>query len=89
MGKRKKEESAWKSIAMYEVKQMTMDETVARINELARKAKQTELSAEEIKERDALRRVYIDSWKASLVSQLENTYIVDENGNKRKVQKKK
>lgn len=68
---------------------MTMDETVARINELARKAKTTELTAEELKERDALRRVYIDSWKASLVSQLENTYIVDENGNKRKVQKKK
>lgn len=66
-----------------------MDETVARINELARKAKTTELTAEELKERDALRRVYIDSWKASLVSQLENTYIVDENGNKRKVQKKK
>ncbi len=68
---------------------MTMDETVARINELARKAKTTELTPEELKERDALRRVYIDSWKASLIGQLENTYIVDENGNKRKLEKKK
>ena len=74
---------------MYEVKRMTMDETVARINELARKAKTTELTPEELKERDALRRVYIDSWKASLIGQLENTYIVDENGNKRKLEKKK
>ena len=35
-----------------------------------------------------LRREYIDSFKASLVGQLENTYIIDEKGNKRKVQKK-
>ena len=73
---------------MYEVNQMTLDETVARINELAKKAKTVGLTEEERKERDALRRVYIDSWKRSLVSQLENTYLVDENGNRKKVQKK-
>ncbi len=67
---------------------MTMEETVARINELAKKAKTTELTPEELKERDALRRVYIDSWKASLIGQLENTYIVDENGNKQKLKKR-
>ena len=67
---------------------MTLDETVARINELAKKAKTTGLTEEELKERDALRRVYIDSWKRSLVSQLESTYIVDEKGNKKKVTRK-
>lgn len=62
---------------------------IDRINELARKAKTPEgLTAEEIKERDILRRAYIDSFKASLVGQLENTYIVDEKGNKKKIERK-
>ena len=64
-------------------------EKINRINELARKAKTPEgLTEEELKERDILRREYIDSFKASLVGQLENTYIVDEKGNKTKVQRK-
>lgn len=67
---------------------MTMDETIKRINELAHKAKSVGLTDEELAERDRLRRVYIDSWKTGLISQLENTYIVDEKGNKRKVEKK-
>ena len=65
---------------------MTMEETIARINELGRKAKTPEgLTPEELTERDKLRRVYIDAMKASLIGQLENTYIVDEKGNKRKL----
>ena len=64
-------------------------EKIDRINELARKAKTAEgLTEEEIKERDILRREYIDSFKRSLVGQLENTYIVDEKGNKTKVTRK-
>lgn len=63
-------------------------EKINRINELARKAKAEGLTEEEIKERDILRREYIDSFKASLVGQLENTYIVDEKGNKTKVTRK-
>lgn len=60
---------------------MTMEETIARINELGRKAKTPEgLTPEELTERDKLRRVYIDAMKASLIGQLENTYIVDEIG---------
>ncbi len=58
---------------------------IDRINELARKAKAEGLTEEELKERDILRREYIDSYKASLVSTLERTYIVDEKGNKTKV----
>ena len=54
-----------------------MKEVIKRINELAAKAKTPEgLNAEELAERDKLRRIYIDSYKASLVGQLENTYIV-------------
>lgn len=64
-------------------------EKINRINELAHKSKTVGLTEEEKTEQAALRREYIDSFKASLVSQLENTYIVDEKGNKRKVEKKK
>ena len=68
---------------------MVTQEQIDRINELARKAKTPEgLTEEELKERDILRRAYIDSFKESLVGQLECTYIVDEKGNKKKVQRK-
>ena len=62
---------------------------IDRINELAHLAKERELTSEEQAERQALRREYIDAFKASLVGTLESTYIVDEKGNKKKVQKKK
>lgn len=64
-----------------------LSEMIARINELARKAKVEGLTPEEINERDALRRIYIDSVKQNLTAQLDNTYIVDEHGNKRKLKK--
>ena len=67
---------------------MKMDEVIARINELAKKAKTESLSPEELTERDKLRRIYIDSVKANLVGQLENTYYVDEKGNKTKLKHK-
>ena len=66
---------------------MKMDEVIARINELAKAAKERELTAEELQERDKLRRIYIDSVKASLVGHLENTYIVQPDGTKKKVGK--
>ena len=40
---------------------MDMNQVIARINELAKKAKQEGLTAEELSERDRLRRIYIDS----------------------------
>ena len=68
---------------------MDMKEVIKRINELAAKAKTPEgLNAEELAERDKLRRIYIESYKASLVGQLENTYIVYPDGTKKKVEKK-
>lgn len=67
---------------------MNMNEVIARINELAAKAKQGPLTPEETEERDKLRRIYIDSVKANLVGQLENTYIVYPDGTKKKVEHK-
>ena len=68
---------------------MDMKDVIKRINELAAKAKSPEgLNAEELVERDKLRRIYIDSVKASLTGQLDNTYIVYPDGTKKKVQKK-
>ena len=73
---------------MYEVNNMGINEVIARINELAKKAKTEGLTPEETAERDKLRRIYIDNVKASLVGQLENTYIVEPDGTKRKLSKK-
>lgn len=67
---------------------MDMNEVIARINALAKKAKETGLTPEETAERDKLRRIYIDSVKASLTGQLENTYIVYPDGTKKKVERK-
>ena len=62
---------------------------IDRINELARKAKSPEgLTEWEVAERAALRREFIDSVLGSLEGHLENTYIVDEKGNKKKLKKK-
>lgn len=67
---------------------MNMNEVIARINALAKKAKEAPLTEEEQAERDKLRRIYIDSVKANLVGQLENTYILQPDGTKKKVTKK-
>lgn len=64
---------------------MTMNEVIARINELAHKAKAEGLNEEELKERDKLRRIYIDSVKANLIGQLENTYIQEPDGTKHRL----
>ena len=69
---------------------MEINDVIARINVLAAKAKTSEgLTPEELTERDKLRRIYIDNVKASLVGHLENTYIVDPDGTKHKVERKK
>lgn len=68
-----------------------MDEIrIQRINELARKSKTPSgLTEQEKAEQEILRQEYIASYKRNLVSHLESIYIVDENGNKHKVEKKK
>ena len=62
---------------------------IDRINALAKKAKAEGLTMEEEAERDALRAEYVAAVRESLTAHLENTYIVDEQGNKTKLKKKK
>lgn len=65
-------------------------EKIQRINELARKSKTPEgLTEEEKTEQAILRKEYIDSYKASLVGQLNNTFVVRPDGSKEKLRKKK
>lgn len=59
-----------------------------RINELARLAKERELTQEELSERDTLRREYIAEWRRGAEQILENTYIQTPDGKKHKLQKK-
>ena len=65
------------------------DEKLERINALARLARERKLTPEELAERDALRKEYIAAWRRGAEQVLENTWIVDEKGNKRKLRKKK
>ena len=64
------------------------EEKIKRINELARKQKAEGLTEEEKAEQFKLRREYIDAYKQSLIAQLENTYILEPDGTKRKVGRK-
>lgn len=59
-----------------------------RISELTKISRERELTEEEQQERAVLRREYIDSFKRSLTCQLDSMYIVDEKGNKTKVERK-
>ena len=61
---------------------------IDRINELARLARERELSEEEKQERDALRKEYIAVWRESTIAVLENTYIQTPDGNKPKLPRK-
>ena len=61
---------------------------INRINDLARKAKAEGLTEDEHAERAALRQEYVAAVKASLTAHLDNTYIVDEKGNKKPLPKK-
>lgn len=59
---------------------MITDEKLARINELSRKAKAEGLTSAETKERDVLRREYIEAVRANLRGQLNNINIQELDG---------
>ena len=65
-----------------------IQEKLNRINELAKLKKERALTPEETEEQARLRKEYIEEWRAGAVQVLENTYIVDKNGIKHKLQKK-
>lgn len=63
-------------------------EKLERISHLSRKERTIGLDEEEKKEQTALRREYLDAIRKSLVGTLENTCVVDEKGNKRKIHRR-
>ena len=66
-----------------------MDELVKKINYLANKSKTEPLTEEEKALQAELRREYIERFKQGLRQTLDNTYVVDEEGNKTKITEKK
>ena len=65
-----------------------MEKLVKRINELAKKQKAEGLSDAEKAEQAELRAKYIAAFRQGMENTLSNVYLVDEKGNKTKVQKK-
>ena len=78
----------WPELLKAEMRYKMTQDKINRINELARKKKSVGLTEEEFREQAILRREYIESYKQSLVAQLENTYILEPDGTKRKVTKR-
>ena len=63
-----------------------MDDTmIQRINELARKSKTEGLTDAEKQEQAALRAQYIAAFRQGMMNTLDQVYIVDEKGNKKKL----
>lgn len=74
------------SAAPVSVRRSKMEQKkIDRINELAKLAKERELTDEEKVERAALRQEYVNSVLGDLRNQLNNTYVMDEKGNKTKL----
>jgi uncharacterized protein YnzC (UPF0291/DUF896 family) len=64
-------------------------EQIVRINALARKSKTAQgLTEQERREQADLRRRYLDSIHENLTAQLDNTYVMDSQGNKRPLGKR-
>lgn len=61
---------------------------IDRINALAKKSKTEGLTPAEAEEQKVLRAEYVAAFRASLTAQLENTVIVDKDGNRLKPTRK-
>ena len=64
-------------------------EQIERINELARTSRERALTDEEKAEQAALRRQYIDEFKANVKATLDNTWIQEPDGTKRPLRQKR
>lgn len=62
-----------------------LQEKIDRINFLSKKSKTVGLTEEEKLEQQTLRQEYIAEWRLGMTQVLDNTYIMDENGNKKKL----
>jgi uncharacterized protein YnzC (UPF0291/DUF896 family) len=60
---------------------MLSSDKIARINELARKAKASKLTEEEAKEQTKLRAEYLQSFRSSMLTTLKGVTIIDPEGN--------
>ena len=65
------------------------EEMLKRINFLAIKSRDEGLTEEEKAEQAELRKQYIQKFRQGMENTLSNVYIMDEKGNKKKVEKKK
>lgn len=65
-----------------------MQQLIKRINELAKKSREEGLTEEEKAEQAEVRRQYIQKFRQGMENTLSSVYIMDEKGNKKKVQKK-
>ena len=61
---------------------------IDRINELARKKRSVGLTPDEQAEQDRLRAEYIADFRKNVEMQLDNTYIVEPDGTKHRLEKK-
>lgn len=66
-----------------------MEELIRKINELAKKSREAGLSDEEKLLQAELRKEYLKKFRLGMESTLSNVYVVDGEGNKKKVEKKK
>ena len=64
------------------------DEKIARINELAKKAKAEGLTDAEKEEQKALRAEYIAGFRNSLKAQLDNTVVINPDGSSYRLHQK-
>ncbi len=60
---------------------MAINDKIARINELAKRAKTTGLSKEEEQEQKRLRQEYVKQFRSSFENQLHSVKVVDKKGN--------
>lgn len=67
---------------------MDMDKLIKRINELAKKSREQGLGDAEKKEQSELRAQYIQAFRQGFENTMSGVYIMDKNGNKKKVEKK-
>lgn len=78
----------WISKIKFLIEGINMEKSkIERLNELAKKAKITTLTTEELTERDVLRKEYIASFKSNLKATLDNVVIVDKEGNRKSLRK--
>ena len=65
-----------------------MQELIKRINELAKKSKEEGLTDDEKNEQAQLRARYIKAFRQGFENTMSGVYIMDKDGNKKKVEKK-